>query len=431
MKHLFLFLSILLFFNCDNDSSVENNQENEELVDVELDEENDTPENLEVYNADVISESLVFVVENGGDVAYVVNKDGEELYNWNFDNNLGNDLELLPTGQVLGIFKPDNTSFSFGGYGGIVQIINLNGSIEWEYTYNSDDFLAHHDVELLPNGNLLIMAWERISPELAASKGVFVNHDLFPEKLIEVDYVTKEIVWEWRSWDHIIQNLNEGFDSYAEISEYPNKIDINYYDEPNGDIMHANAIEYDSNKDIIYLSVNYYSEVWVIDHSTTTEEASGFVGGTYNLGGDLIYRFGNPKAYDNLMGEQIFDRNHFPNLIEAGFPGEGNLMVFDNGRTAQQSTAYELEIPENFNLIANTDNEPNVVWSFTDSNMFSERVSSAVRLLNGNTLICESDYGFWEITETGEIAWKYKKEGSFWRCYAFENNNPVLPILGL
>ncbi|WFO17435.1 aryl-sulfate sulfotransferase [Cellulophaga baltica 4] len=315
--------------------------------------------------------------------------------------------------------------------GGVIQMINADSSIEWEFIYSSEDYIAHHDIEILPNGNILILAWERISMETAASFGVFVEHDLYTEKLIEVDYETKDIVWQWRAWDHMIQDVNTGFESFAAISEHPNKIDINYYDEPSGDIMHANAIEYDSSRDIIYLSVNYYNEVWVLDHSTTTLEASGALGGSYGLGGDLIYRFGNPEAYDNLNGNTILDRNHFPNIIDEGLPGEGNLMIYNNGRTSGQSTVYELEMPEVFNLQANTDNEPKIVWSFTDADLFSERISGAVRLLNGNTLICEGDYGLWEITVEGEIVWKYKEEGSFWRSYSFETNNPILPILGI
>ena len=88
-------------------------------------------------------------------------------------------------------------------------------------------------------------------------------------------------------------------------------------------------------------------------------------------------------------------------------------------------------MPKVFNLQANTDNEPAIVWGFTNADLFSERVSGAVRLLNGNTLICEGDYGFWEVTVEGEIVWKYKKEGSFWRGYSFGTNNPILPILGI
>ncbi|AIZ42162.1 aryl-sulfate sulfotransferase [Cellulophaga baltica] len=432
MRYIFT-LSMLIFLlivGCKKDTEIASNVIDEEIRDMDIISV-DLSENIEVYNAKLVSDNIVLVIENGGKSAYLLNKEGFKLYTWDFELNLGNDLQLLPTGQILGIFKSEEPSFTFGGYGGVIQMINADSSIEWEFIYSSEDYIAHHDIEILPNGNILILAWERISMETAASFGVFVEHDLYTEKLIEVDYETKDIVWQWRAWDHMIQDVNTGFESFAAISEHPNKIDINYYDEPSGDIMHANAIEYDSSRDIIYLSVNYYNEVWVLDHSTTTLEASGALGGSYGLGGDLIYRFGNPEAYDNLNGNTILDRNHFPNIIDEGLPGEGNLMIYNNGRTSGQSTVYELEMPEVFNLQANTDNEPKIVWSFTDADLFSERISGAVRLLNGNTLICEGDYGLWEITVEGEIVWKYKEEGSFWRSYSFETNNPILPILGI
>jgi len=37
----------------------------------------------------------------------------------------------------------------------------------------------------------------------------------------------------------------------------------------------------------------------VIDHSTTTAQAAGHSGGTYGKGGDLLYRWGNPNAYQH------------------------------------------------------------------------------------------------------------------------------------
>ena len=109
---------------------------------------------------------------------------------------------------------------------------------------------------------------------------------------------------------------------YGDLNSNPGKIDINYsLDNPpggnffdGGDIMHANGLDYDPLNDVIYLSVNYFDEIWVIDHSTTTEEAQSNSGGNYNKGGDLIYRFGNPTTY-NSLGNKLFDKNHFPNFL--------------------------------------------------------------------------------------------------------------------
>lgn len=215
--------------------------------------------------------------------------------------------------------------------------------------------------------------------------------------------------------------------NYGIVADNPQLINVNFNPIQNGDIMHANGIDYDNDKDIIYVSVNAYSEIWVIDHSTTITEAASHSGGNYNKGGDLLYRFGNPLAYDNTFGEKLFDRNHFPNLLEDDVLGKGNMLVYVNGVTEEQSIVYELDMPENFNLLPNTNNEPNIVWEFRNENLYNGIISGAVRLKNGNTLICEGDYGFWEVTPEKEVVWKYNGFGiEFWRAYNYELNGNEL-----
>ena len=414
-KSNFLFALALLFtlFGCNDDDPVTIPPTPVVLAD-----------EVEVYEENLIDNGFVLAIENGGTSSYLVDKTGRRLFEWNFNDNLGNDFELLPDGRVIGIFKSANPPFSFGGFGGIIRIISPDGSLDWEFEYTSDSYIAHHDVELLPNGNVLILVWEKIDTATAQANGVNFNADVYPEKLIEVDPDTDAIVWEWRSWDHIIQDHDNTKANFGSVGDNPQLIDINYNLEANGDFMHANGIDYDAVNDLIYMSVNFFSEVWVIDHSTTTAEAASNSGGNYNKGGDLIYRFGNPEVYDNAAGERLFFKNHFPNLLEDGEPGEGNVLIYvNNGDGVQQSTVYELEMPATFSLLSNTDNEPNVVWSFTDANLYNDRISGAVRLPNGNTLICEGDYGFWEITPNKEIAWKYNGEaGGYWRAYSYPQN---------
>lgn len=389
--------------------------------------------NITVYEPALMhNNSVVLAIENGGTTAYLVNREGEKLFIWNFPYNLGNDLELLPNGNVLGMFKSADPQITFGGWGGLVKIIAPDGSVVWEYDVHSENFIGHHDVEMLPNGNVLILLWEKITAAEAQQSAANTDVDVFTEKLIEVDPDTDEVVWEWRSWDHFIQDVDSNLSNFGSVSENPQRININYRDEVHGAFMHANGIDYDSEKDVIYISINLYSEVWVIDHSTTTEEATSTSGGNFNKGGDLLYRFGNPSAYNNSMGEIRFDKNHFPNLLENGEIGEGNMLVYANGISAGQSTVYELQLPEVFALVPNQDNEPLVIWSFTDPNMFSDKLSGAVRLSNGNTLICEGDFGYWEITPNGDIAWQYDGMGpNFWRGYVYDNDHPALPLLGL
>lgn len=378
--------------------------------------------NIEVYEADLLEDSYVMAIENGSKKSYLLDKTGNIVYEWNFDLYTGNDVELLPDGRLLGIFKVTDPNFSFGGYGGIVRIYSADGSIEWEYTYASSDYLAHHDVDMMPNGNVLILAWHKVDFETAKQNGVKYEGVIYPESLIEVNPKSNEIVWEWHSFDHIIQDKFPDALNYGIVNENPQLIDINYGLKDDGDIMHGNGIDYDIHKDVIYLSINKYSEVWVIDHSTTTSQAKTHTGGKYNKGGDLVYRFGNPEAYNNENGNRLFYKIHFPNFIEDGMPGAGNLLIFNNGTRSKQSSVHELKMPEDFNLNVGEDNEPEIVWSFADVELFNPNIGGAVRLHNGNTLICEGDYGFWEVTPNGIVAWKYNGgvDVSFWRCYAYD-----------
>ena len=63
--------------------------------------------------------------------------------------------------------------------------------------------------------------------------------------------------------------------------------------------------------------------------------------------------------------------------------------------------------------------------------LFFGKISGAVRLSNGNTLICEGDFGYWEVTPEGEVVWKYGSETNVWRGYGIEANDPRLNLLPL
>ncbi len=410
-----LFILLFCLFNCQDDNTTVN------TTPISL------TSNIEVYDAEKIDNSLTLAVVKGAKSAFLVDKEGNKKYEWEFEDYLGNDLEIMPNGKLIGIFKDENAQITFGGYGGTLKIINPDNTIAWEYTISSPDYISHHDIEMLPNGNVLFLVWEKMEEAIAEQNGAVSSGNIYPEKLIEINPNTNQIVWEWRSWDHIIQDNDSSFPNHGIVSENPQLININYNTASNGDIMHANGIDYDENKDVIFISINFFNEIWVIDHSTTTLEASTHSGGNYNKGGDLIYRFGNPLAYDNLQGEKRFDRNHFPNLLENGVPGEGNLLVFMNGKSENKSKIYELELPEIFNLLPNTDNEPLVVWEFQNEDLYDDNISGAVRLANGNTLICEGDYGIWEVTPNKEIVWKYNYFGEeLWRCYNYDQNSQEL-----
>jgi hypothetical protein len=144
-----------------------------------------------------------------------------------------------------------------------------------------------------------------------------------------------------------------------------------------------------------------------------------------------LYRFGNPSAYNNSAGTRIFYNNHFPNLLKNGVPGAGNMLVYSNlgPDGLEQSSVYEMMLPEPFSLLPNINNEPAIVWSFTDEDLFFSKISGADRLLNGNTLICEGDFGMWEVTTDGEVVWKYESDVRVWRAYGHELGSSELEYI--
>lgn len=371
----------------------------------------------------------------------LIDKTGARLFGWDIPTDLRFDAQLLPDGRILANLEQNLGNDETRFYGGELKLINPDGSFDWEMTWQGPTTISHHDLEMLPSGNILFIAVDGYDPVTAASMGYAAGTMLLSESLIEVDPATSEVVWRWDAADHFIQDHDPEAASYGDPAQHPGRIDPNYglvLDFQAGDVFHANGIAYDAQRDLIFLSVNNVSEVWVIDHATTTEEAAG-------PAGDLVYRFGNPEAWRNTAATRLFWTQHHPNFVAPGLPGESHLMIFMNGRaiqgrTTDQSVVYELVLPPDLTQQPGVANEPAVFWSWTDPDLFGGHLGSAQRLPGGNTLIAEGDYGFWEVTAAGEVAWKYRYEGegivevpgaAIWRGYSIEKDDPALTHLGV
>ena len=95
------------------------------------------------------------------------------------------------------------------------------------------------------------------------------------------------------------------------------------------------------------------------------------------------------------------------------------------------STVYELILPEINQLGAKANFNPEIYWSFADPDLFSAKVSGAHRLPNGNTLITQGTYGYWEVTPQKEVVWKFEGDGFFWRGYHYDSNSLAIENLNL
>src|SRR5262249_12645444 len=186
------------------------------------------------------------------------------------------------------------------------------------------------------------------------------------------------------------------------------------------DWLHVNGVAYNAELDQIMLSIHQFSEIWVIDHSTTTKEAATEKGGKSGKGGGLLYRWGNPRAYraGTVKDQQLFSQ-HNAHWIPKGVPGEGNVLVFNNGlrRTGgAHSTVDEIVPPVNKNGIyeraaGKAFGPEKATWSYAApkrTDFYSALISGAQRLPNGNTLICSGINGtVFEVTPQKELVWKY------------------------
>ncbi|MCH2101789.1 MAG: aryl-sulfate sulfotransferase [Planctomycetes bacterium] len=389
---------------------------------------------------------------------FLLDMDGEVVHMWEHELPPGNSVYLMPNGNLFRAARPQNNpTFKGGGEGGILQEWSWDGDLLWSMDWNDEEKLMHHDFSIMPNGNLLFIEWNEIDREIALAHGkdpeLLGEGGLWPDSIVEIERILPkggEEVWRWNTWDHIVQDRIEGGPAYGEVWEDPGRVDVNGEGEKenlteeererlialgylspdqdgrpqvrgSSDWMHSNGVDYDPVRDLIVISVRRFNEFWVIDHSTTTEEAATAQGGNFGRGGRLLYRYGHPQAYGRggLEHRQLFFQ-HDSQFIDPGLPGEGNILVYNNGQGRPGepwssvdeidfsgfSAGGEVALDANGHMLPN---EP--VWRYgsaDNTEFYSSFISGAQRLANGNTLICEgADGRVFEVTREGEIVWEY------------------------
>jgi hypothetical protein len=286
-----------------------------------------------------------------------------------------------------------------------------------------------------------------------------------PDGIVEVD-MNGNVIWEWNISDHVVQDLDPSLPNYGVIRESPGKMDINFADNGiSGDWIHANSMDYNETLDHIVINNSTHSESYVIDHGATfvpgDPEAS--VALAASDAGDFLYRWGNPCVYDsgrcpsvsrdgrtiNHGHQQVFFTHDVQWITEQEtwtgepLPGEGNMLIFDNGARRLDTTyssiiefnpydgpmkngVYVPETRAGYGpgpaapgggmgmgmgmgggaLVSNQ-----VVWKYQSAlpnSFYSQYISSAQRLPNGNTLINSGAKGhFFEVTRDREVVWEY------------------------
>ena len=359
----------------------------------------------------------------------LIDMNGSVLMTWHGATRPASMAYLLDDQSVLRPCVDHDGYFSGGGSGGRIQRIDAGDLVVWDYLFSTADYQQHHDIEPLPNGNVLIVAWERktLQEAIAAGRRV-ISGEMWPTLIVEVEPSGETggiIVWEWHAWDHLIQDADAQKPDYGVISEHPERFDINYGFIPpdTGDWIHINAIDYDPIHDQIAICSRAFGEIYVIDHSTTTKEAAGHSGGNCGMGGNILYRWGNPQTYDRgTVDDQYFFAPHGVNWIDEGLPGAGHILVLNNGDRPGGANDYttvdELIPPQNpdgsYDIgLYDPFGPATPYWIYGGPGTYGGPTQcGAYRLPNGNTLISYTEAGYiFEVTETGETVWDYDTPG--------------------
>lgn len=321
----------------------------------------------------------------------VLNNDGEFIYQQAVGRvfNFGQ----TPDGERYYYQFTDNGLGRGAATDGSYIIIDEEGNTLREYTVQGDYPTQAHDILFLENGHVLLLSQPVRTVDLTAYGGH--EEAQVVEAVIQELDAENNIVFEWRSWEHL--DLNDTA-NLAELTIAPPE-PVSY--------LHVNAFTVDTDGNIIF-SARRFDELIKIDRNT----------------GEIIWRMGGQQSRNNQF---IYINDPF-----AGFSGQhhvqllenGNLLLFDNGNADSDHPARALEYQlDQENFLAT------LVWSFTDRHeRTAPAMGSVQRLANGNTLIGwgtapSTGENITEVSASGEVVFTLSLPENLmsYRVYRFDN----------
>ena len=373
---------------------------------------------------------------------YLLDTNGTVVHTWTHTsaNKTGYSSYLMPGGVLVRAVAIAGNSFSGGPICGKVQKIDYDGNLLWDFTYSTTNYCTHHDICPLLNGNVLLISYERKTAAEATQAGSSSSIEIWSEKIVEIKptgATTGDVVWEWHLWDHLVQNHDSSKDNYyATISDHPELMNINYQTQQ--DWIHMNGLDYNPMLDQVTFSSHNMSEIYVIDHSTTTAEAATHSGGNSGKGGDILYRWGNPAAYGISGITKTLNVVHDAHWIPEGSPNAGRLVGFNNGGTATKSTIDFVDAPRAGYNYTGTVGQAYTPTTYTDRIICSAKGSNmgnSQQLPNGNHMICVATAGLmYEIDDVVNTLWTQTASGAVPQIFRYDecyvnNAAPAQPAI--
>ena len=248
-------------------------------------------------------------------------------------------IHLLDDGGLLAIFEGE----------GIIRL-DRHSKVIWARANN-----AHHDLEVLPNGDIYVLTREAKMVE--GPGGEF--------RILE-DFLTLLDASGAEKWSiSILESI---------VASHPEFLDQGKRKQ--GDVTHTNTLHLLGGR------------------SKTRGFAPGHVLTSMNALGLMAVLDPNTKRL-TWVRKTPPDGQHDPRLLD-----NGNLLFFDNRENEQASAVLEIDLATH-----------QVLWQYRGSAedpFYSRTCGAAERLEGGNTLITESDGGrAFEVDPAGKIVWEF------------------------
>jgi hypothetical protein len=367
---------------------------------------------------------IKIVADTGVYFPLLLDMDGNEIKRW---RAMPDPAKMLPGGSIIAATgkytrECDSTNLTQVGW---------DGRIEWDFCrWVQDDngrFMArqHHDFQregnpvgyyvpgqdFVPHGKTLILAHDTVFNSNVSKKRII------DEVIYEVNWRGILTGFEWRASDHIDEM---DFDSKARsrISMNPGSPGRLIRCLP-GDWLHINTVSLvGENKWNDQGDERFHPENVII----TTRHAS-FIAIISRKTGEIVWRYGPdfPIKNDQAKVGRLIGP-HDAHIIPKGLPGEGNILIFDNGGVSGYglfgfpnlvrfySRVVEFN-PISFDIVKEYSHK-NGVYPFPrcgdHHRFFSATMSSVQRLPNGNTLVTEGLSGrIFELSSANRVVWDY------------------------
>jgi hypothetical protein len=379
----------------------------------------------------------------GSTTTQLMDTNGTVVKTWTHSSTAksGYSCYLMPGGYLWRSVAKTGNSFTGGPINGQVQKVAWDGTLLWDYVYSTTDYCTHHDICPLPNGNVLLIAYDRISAANVSAAGCKYSGEVWSEKVVEIKptgATTGDVVWEWKVWDHIVQNADASKPNYqSSLVNHPELLNVNY--KTSKDWIHMNGVDYNPILDQISVSSHNLNEWYLIDHSTTKAEAASHKGGNSGKGGDFLYRWGNPAAYE-ASGTAVLNVTHDAHWIPEGVPNAGRLVGFNNkGVSSSKSSVDQIVTPVNgynYDITLGSAFAPST-YDRHACNGYTSNAGCSEQLPNGNMMVCIALSGtVYEIDPKGTSIWTKTVAGSIQQAHRYskcftDNEPPALPEITL